>query len=423
MSTLIATSDLREQLGARQASALLAKTVAPLLADFSLPPVKSEEYRFLPITRHLEKHFSATQLISAAPSTLGASESWLGAQAIAVTVRNGRVIGIYGGHPDVVVLPLSEARKSHAHQVDTVLGQLSWNDPFSVLNAAVAQEGVFVWVHAGKQIPVPIHIQHVHEANEAGASHVRVAALVEAGAEVTVLEEFVSTGKAPFFQTQVVEIDCHAESRLHYFRLQNDHGNVTQVANTLIRQADKSTVNACTITLDGEIIRNNFAIAVNGEHCESNFHGLYLLNGKTMADNHTVVDHQKPHSHSNELYKGIMDGQSRGIFNGKIFVRPHAQKTNAFQSNRNILLSDQAIVNTKPQLEIWADDVKCSHGCTSGQLDEEALFYLQSRGIDKKSAQAMLLYAFAADVFRIIEHESIRQYVDTLITQRLYPTA
>lgn len=422
MSTPVAT-DIREVLRTASASALLGDTVRTSIDAFSLPPAKSEEYRFLPLTRHLEKNFSAQQWVSSAPSQQGAVKSWLGTSAIAVTVRNGRVVSITGSHPDVTVLPLAEAKRTHGAQVKTILGQLSWSDPFTVLNGAAAQDGLFVWARAGKRVDVPIHIRHVHEATEAGASHVRLAAVVEAGAEVTLLEEFSSTGQAPFFQTQVVEVDCHPGSRLNYFRIQNDHGNTTHVANTLIRQADKSTVNACTLTLDGEIVRNNFAIAVDGEHCESNFHGLYLLQGKTMADNHTVVDHKKPHSHSNELYKGIMDGQSRGIFNGKIFVRPHAQKTNAFQSNRNILLSDQATVNTKPQLEIWADDVKCSHGCTSGQLDEEALFYLQSRGIDKKSAQAMLLYAFAADVFSIIEHEAIRAYVDALVVQRLYPTA
>jgi Fe-S cluster assembly protein SufD len=144
------------------------------------------------------------------------------------------------------------------------------------------------------------------------------------------------------------------------------------------------------------------------------------LNGNTLADNHTVVDHQKPNSFSNELYKGIMDGNSKGVFNGKIYVRPHAQKTNAFQSNRNILMSETASINTKPQLEIWADDVKCSHGCTIGQLDEEALFYLQARGIPHQSAKAMLLYAFALDVLTSIKNETLKAYLDQLISERLH---
>lgn len=139
-----------------------------------------------------------------------------------------------------------------------------------------------------------------------------------------------------------------------------------------------------------------------------------------MVDNHTVVDHKKPHSYSNELYKGVIDDSAKGIFNGKIFVRPHAQKTNAFQSNRNILLSDKATVNTKPQLEIWADDVKCSHGCTTGQLDEEAIFYLRTRGINKETAQAMVLYAFAGEVIETVKSEVLKEYFDELISERLH---
>jgi Fe-S cluster assembly protein SufD len=172
--------------------------------------------------------------------------------------------------------------------------------------------------------------------------------------------------------------------------------------------------------MDGTLIRNNLTIAIDGEHCESHFHGLSLLKGETIGDNHTVVDHKKPNSFSNELYKGVMDDKSKGIFNGKIYVRPLAQKTNAFQSNRNILLTDQSTINTKPQLEIWADDVKCSHGCTTGQLDDEALFYLQSRGIQKEDARAMLLYAFAMQTTEYVAIGPLKQYIDTLISKRLY---
>jgi Fe-S cluster assembly protein SufD len=145
-----------------------------------------------------------------------------------------------------------------------------------------------------------------------------------------------------------------------------------------------------------------------------------MLDHDLLADNHTVVDHKKANSFSNELYKGIMDGSSRGVFNGKIFVRPNAQKTNAFQANKNILLTDKATVNTKPQLEIWADDVKCSHGCTTGQLDEEALFYLRSRGINQETARAMMLYAFAGDVIDHVPHPVMKEYLDSIISDRLH---
>jgi Fe-S cluster assembly protein SufD len=171
--------------------------------------------------------------------------------------------------------------------------------------------------------------------------------------------------------------------------------------------------------LDGGIVRNNLNIAMEAEHSESHFYGLYFLKGNSHVDNHTVVDNVKPHCESNELYKGIVDDNGTAVFNGKIFVQRDAQKTNAFQSNKNILLSENASVNTKPQLEIFADDVKCSHGCTVGQLDEEGMFYLRSRGISERAAKSLLVHAFAIDILEHIKPEPIREYVDRLISERL----
>jgi Fe-S cluster assembly protein SufD len=167
------------------------------------------------------------------------------------------------------------------------------------------------------------------------------------------------------------------------------------------------------------MVRNNLSLNLLDSGCEGNMYGLYLLNGKTHVDNHTNVDHTKPHAQSNELYKGVLADSSRGVFNGKIFVRQDAQKTNAFQQNNNILLSEDAIVNTKPQLEIWADDVKCSHGCTTGQLDEEALFYLRARGLGKEQAKGMLLYAFTGEVMDHIADEAFQNHIVSIVQNRL----
>jgi Fe-S cluster assembly protein SufD len=191
------------------------------------------------------------------------------------------------------------------------------------------------------------------------------------------------------------------------------------VSTTHIRQIAKSYTHTVTISLNGGIIRNNLNLVLDAERCEGHLYGLYLQKGQTHVDNHTVVDNVKPNCFSNELYKGIIDEKATGVFNGKIFVQPQAQKTNAYQSNKNILLSDDASVNTKPQLEIFADDVKCSHGCTVGRLNEEGLFYLQSRGIPSKIARSLLLHAFAIDVLEHIRPEPIREYVDKLISERL----
>jgi Fe-S cluster assembly protein SufD len=206
---------------------------------------------------------------------------------------------------------------------------------------------------------------------------------------------------------------------LEYYRIQNDSPNASQVNTTHIRQVGKSLVNTVTVSLDGGIVRNNLNIAMEAEHSESHFYGLYFLKGNTHVDNHTVVDNVKPHCESNELYKGVVDDRATAVFNGKIFVQKDAQKTNAYQSNKNLLLSNEASVNTKPQLEIFADDVKCSHGCTVGQLDEEAFFYLRSRGISEKAAKSLLIHAFAVDILEHIKPEKVRAYVDRLIAERL----
>ena len=185
-------------------------------------------------------------------------------------------------------------------------------------------------------------------------------------------------------------------------------------------QADKSVFTANTVTANGGFVRNNLNIKIDGEYAEANMYGLYIPNGKQHIDNHTVVDHAKPNSNSNELYKGILKGKSTGVFNGKIFVRQDAQKTNAFQSCKNVLLSEDASMNTKPQLEIWADDVKCSHGTTVGQLNDDALFYMQARGISKDSARALLTLAFAQDVIDKFEIVAIKEYLQALIEEKIY---
>ncbi|HMH34651.1 MAG TPA: Fe-S cluster assembly protein SufD, partial [Puia sp.] len=233
------------------------------------------------------------------------------------------------------------------------------------------------------------------------------------------VETFATIGAQESFTNHVIEIIVEKDARLIYYKIQNDSNASSQVSTTHIRQTGSSFTHSVVISLNGSIVRNHLNVVFDAEHCESHLYGLYCLKGQTHADNHTVVDNAKPHCFSNELYKGVLDGEATGVFNGKIFVRKDAQKTNAYQSNKNILISETASVNAKPQLEIFADDVKCSHGCTVGSLDEEALFYLRSRGLSKESAQSLLLEAFAIDVLENITLMPIRHYVEKLISQRL----
>ncbi|MFM8848871.1 MAG: Fe-S cluster assembly protein SufD [Cytophagales bacterium] len=392
-----------------------------------LPTNKSEEYRFTPVGKNLSKNF--TWKTVSTESTIGSVETFLmeGVEASIVVLVNGvyssKLSNIKHDKNEITVMSLTDAFKTHEAIVTRYFGKnlLPESDSFVALNTAFWQSGVFIHVKENTNVEKPLLILHI---NDAGTSQVnaqtRLLAVIENNSSLNIIEKFDSVGSHPVFHNFCEEIVVQENAQLQYSKVQNDSGKSVQVANTVIHQSNTSKVDTFTLTLNGEIVRNNFAIVVDGENCESHFHGLYLLHGSTLADNHTVVDHKKPNSFSNELYKGIMDGHSKGIFNGKIFVRTHAQKTNAFQSNRNILLSDSATINTKPQLEIWADDVKCSHGCTSGQLDEEALFYLRSRGIPADSAKAMLLYAFALDVLAPVKNESLKTYLDKLISDRLH---
>jgi Fe-S cluster assembly protein SufD len=390
-----------------------------------LPSNKSEEYRFTPIARVLEKNFSFDQT-STVPSKINSIDHFLipNLEANIIVFING----IYSVDHSKIVSPeteikISDLRKGVNQDEAPAYFEKYLKtsvDPFTALNSALWQDGVFIQVPTRTKVEKPVFVLHINDAEkEQSIAHTRLLVVLEQESELTLIERSASIGGNNIFHTFAEEIIVKENASLDYVKIQNDEGKLHQVANSMIHQSNKSKLNTFTLTLNGSLIRNNFNITIDGENCESHFYGLYLLNENTVADNHTVVDHIKPNSFSNEFYKGVMDGNSKGVFNGKIFVRPHAQKTNAFQSNRNILLTDTATINTKPQLEIWADDVKCSHGCTSGQLDEEALFYLRSRGISLNEAKAMLLYAFALETLEPIKNPVLKTYLDNLISTRL----
>ena len=323
----------------------------------------------------------------------------------------------------LTVLSLDEATRDEFKElVLQHLGQSSKyiNDGLNALNTAFAAVGIFIHVKRNKVVEHPVYIYNLSDARTANIlAQPRSLVYVGQNAQVVMTETYATIGSQESFTNQVTEVVVEQDAIVEYYKIQNDAAHANQVSTTHIRQVGKSLVNTVTISLNGAIVRNNLNIAMEAEHSESHFYGLYFLKGKTLVDNHTVVDNVKPHCESNELYKGVIDDEATAIFNGKIFVQKDAQKTNAFQSNKNILLSDGATVNTKPQLEIFADDVKCSHGCTVGQLDEEAFFYLRSRGISENAAKSLLVHAFAIDILDHIKPEPIKAYVNTLITQRL----
>jgi len=324
---------------------------------------------------------------------------------------------------ELVVLPLSVAAASteYADKVKSTLGQSTPYHPDGIhaLNAAFSSKGIFIAVPPEKTLARPVYIYQVSDSRQGYTlSQPRTLVHVGAGSSIHLATTYATLGHESF-TNEVTEVLVEKDASVYYYKIQDEGAKAHHVGTTSIRQIGKSLTNAVTISLSGGLVRNNLDMIMEAEYGESHMYGLYLLNGKTLVDNHTIVDNAKPHCLSNELYKGILDGHSTGVFNGKIFVRKDAQKTNAYQSNKNILLGDHATVNTKPQLEIFADDVKCSHGCTVGRPDDDALFYLRSRGISEKNARSLLLHAYAVDILDKIQLPALRAHVDELISERL----
>ena len=292
-------------------------------------------------------------------------------------------------------------------------------DSFVALNTSLAKSGVFINVEKSVIVETPIHIIHVSSANENIIINPRNLIVVDENAQAKIIESYETIdSSSKIFNNALTEIVVCENSIVDHYKIQDENEFGYLLNTTQVVQQKKSLFSTHTFTLSGSLVRNNLNIVLDGEHIETHLNGLYLTNGNQVVDTHTVVDHRKPNCNSNELYKGIIEGKSSATFNGKIFVRKDAQKTNAFQSNKNILLSDDGTINTKPQLEIYADDVKCSHGTSTGKLDADKIFYLRARGLSEASAKKLLMHAFASEVVNTIKIEALREYVEEKITKR-----
>ena len=329
---------------------------------------------------------------------------------------------IVSSSDQIIIDSLQNAYKKNPVLVNTYFDELVKDDTdaFTALNTAFAHDGLFIHIPDNQTVEHPVILRFVSDARTQNVgSQPRNIIAVGRNAHVKVAEAFRTLGTERSFTNAVTEIHMQKDSGVEYYKVQNESEKAYHIGTTQVRMLDNSQFYAGTVTLNGHFTRNNLNIIIDGEHCEAHMYGLYFPDGTQHVDNHTVADHCKPNSQSNELYKGILRDKSKGVFNGKIFVRPDAQKTNAFQSCKNIVLSTEATMNTKPQLEIYADDVKCSHGTTTGQIDEEALFYMRSRGISKPEAMSLLMFAFCADVVSQIKIDSIREYLEGVIAKKL----
>jgi Fe-S cluster assembly protein SufD len=296
----------------------------------------------------------------------------------------------------------------------------SKNDSLTTLNTAFSREGAYIYIPKNKIPKKPIEIVHFSTGNEAALLlQPRNLIIAEENAEMQIIERHQSLTANEVFTNSVTEIFAAKNAIVDYYKVQNDLTSSSLIDNTFIDQKDGSAVNVHTFSFGGKLTRNNLNFFQNGERIDSTMKGVTIIGEKQHVDHHTLVHHIQPNCESHQDYKGIYGENATGVFNGKIIVDKIAQKTNAFQQNNNILMSDKATINTKPQLEIFADDVKCSHGCTIGQLDEEALFYLQSRGIPKKEAKALLMYAFANNVLESVRIPELKARINKLIANKL----
>ncbi len=389
-----------------------------LIKEFGLPSAKDEEYKFTPISKKLEQSiavFAQAEETALTPSDVK-THIFAGFEGDLVVFNNGNYA------PDLSSVSNEGYTLQSLKEADpSLLGQIAKakKDPFVALNNVSFEDGVYIRVNRNSNLKKPILFLHFNQSNKGQVISPRILIEVEDNASATFIEDTVSLNEDVYFANTVTEVQVGANSHVDYYRLQNQSKSAITVNNFEADVARDAVFTSAVVSLRGDMVRNNLSLNLLDKGCEGNMYGLYLLNGKTHLDNHTNVDHTKPHEESNEHYKGILTDQSKGVFNGKIFVRQDAQKTNAFQQNNNILMSEDAVIHTKPQLEIWADDVKCSHGCTTGQLDEEALFYIQSRGIGKENAKGLLLYAFAGEVLEKIKDQAFREYCVTLVAERL----
>lgn len=390
------------------------------LATLPYPTTKWEEWKFTSLKSILDTEYAATSSNNSKELSLCCIPN---SDAHTLVFVNGKFhSACFNGEKkeNVIVKTWKELDENDKKQIENYFSAniSPEKDIFTAWNTAYFEEGVYIYVPEKENIETAIHIQHLTDSAENIAFQHRNLVIVGKQSSVKVIETQHGTSKANTLRNAITEIFVAENANVEYIKIQDEKDKASHIESTILTQKADSKATLFAFSFSGEIVRNNLTVNLEGKNIESNLYGSYLLSGSQHVDNHTEVHHKEPNCYSNELYKGIIKDTATGVFNGKIHVYPDAQKTNAYQSNRNILLSDGANIYTKPQLEIYADDVKCSHGATTGQMNEEAMFYLQARGISKENARNLLINAFAAEVTEHISVEYVQEYVVDLIEKR-----
>ncbi|WP_343634482.1 Fe-S cluster assembly protein SufD [Fluviicola sp.] len=391
----------------------LRRKALEVLENTPFPTTKTEAWKYTRVARIKNSELSIQENPVSVSGNFGLSTE--NVQYVFVNGHFSSELSSNSYPEGLKILPLSQMDEAEVR----VLGGnvLLDGEVFSSINTAYTTDGLYVHVSAKMQIEPVIEIIQINT-NSHILSNLRHVFVAEAFSEVKFIQRSISVNGSDNFTNVISEIHVGKNAKLTIDKLQEENESCFQVSTELVNQHQDSNFTINTVTLNGLLVRNNLTIKVDGQNCETHLNGAYILNGNQHVDNHTVVDHKVANCESNELYKGVIDGKATAVFNGKVFVRKDAQKINAFQSNGNVLLSDDATINSKPELEIYADDVKCSHGSTTGQLDEEAVFYLRARGLSEASARQLMVGAFIEDVIQKIENEAVTSRIHEILKER-----
>ncbi|HMA17116.1 MAG TPA: Fe-S cluster assembly protein SufD [Thermoanaerobaculia bacterium] len=408
----------RESRSPRDPEWLIAirRTAMERLREIGFPSLRDEDWKYTNVAPILKTPFEPAP--EEGPRRIEAPRE--GTQLVFV---NGRHAPALSSAPrdGVRIASLRDILATEPELAEPYLGRIARDgNAFASVNAAFVDDGAFVRIPRDVAAAEPIHLVFVSEpAFGPTVSHPRNLLIAEAGSQAAVVETYVGTADETYFTNPVTEVSVGDGANLDLYKLERESTAAYHVATTEARLERDGRFASHSMTFGGAITRNDLNVRLDAEGADCTLNGLFVGSGTQHLDNHTLIDHAKPHGTSRELYKGIMDGKSRGVFHGKIIVRPDAQKTDAMQTNKNLLLSKEALVDSIPALEIFADDVKCRHGSTIGQLDPGAMFYLQSRGIGEEEARQLLVYAFASDVASRIRIPSLRALVEDHLGLRL----
>jgi Fe-S cluster assembly protein SufD len=403
----------------------LRKAGIARFAELGFPTLQHEDWRFTNIAPIAKLPFRPVF----ETSQDGVTPEWI-AESMFGKLAAIRLVFVDGHYAPALSSPaagvevdsLARLLASGSGLLEKNLGRLTQdeNNAFTALNTAFFQDGGFVHIPAGKVVDAPIHLLFVTTSEETGSTtHPRNLIIAEKGSQATVLETYVSTTKSSYFTNAVTELVLGEGAVVEHCKFQDEGLNAFHMAAIHAHLGRSCNLVSHSIATGARLSRNNIRTSLTGEGVECVLNGLYLTRGDQLADHHMVVEHAQAQCNSHEYYNGILDGRSKGVFHGRILVRQAAQKTDAKQTNKNLLLSETSTIDTKPQLEIYADDVKCTHGATIGQLNEESIFYLRARGLDAETARRMLIHAFAAEIIERVRYAPAREELDRLIWDRL----